>query len=94
MISPLAVVKEKKSLASHDIVAQLFMFADAKLWSQILSDLLRFSQTKKTFGWEKAGKGGKKREIVEMELLGSTPGRGLPRTPFLAATPATPLQPA
>jgi len=29
-----------------------------------LSDFVRFAQTKNTFWWEKAGKGGEKREIV------------------------------
>ena len=33
------------------------------------SDLLRFAQTKNTFWWEKAGKGGEKREIVGKLLV-------------------------
>ena len=59
------------------------------------------SANAETFQWENAGKHGEMREIVGngavMEYRSDVreySWEGSPRTPFLAATPATPLQPA
>jgi hypothetical protein len=52
--------------------------------TQILSDLLRFAQTKNTSWWEKAGKGGEKRESLGSgdgtsdEAWNYLPGQQLP----------------